>query len=46
MIISESIEIFNEKELEMNIINVEHNETKRWFYINANKHNDKYSDNY
>jgi hypothetical protein len=43
MIISESVERFNmvkeylETDLEMKIINVEHDKTKRWFYINAIK---------
>jgi hypothetical protein len=42
MIISESVERFDVVkeylvQLEMKIINVEHNETKRWFYFNALK---------
>jgi hypothetical protein len=42
MIISESVERFDIireylAELEMKIINADHNETKRWFYINAIK---------
>jgi hypothetical protein len=42
MIISESVERFDVikeylAELEMKIINVEHDKTKRWFYINAIK---------
>ena len=42
MIISESVERFDVVkeylvQLEMKIINAEHNETKRWFYINAIK---------
>jgi hypothetical protein len=42
MIISESVERFDIireylAELEMKIINVEHDKTKRWFYFNALK---------